>query len=67
VTQDAAREVYACLLGNGDRRPEALRDFIDENLDSGDVDRLYLVAGVFDFAAAHPQSFRPPSSPSGSW
>jgi hypothetical protein len=42
-------------------------ELIDEDLEAGDVDRLFPVASVFDFAAAHPQSFRPPSLPSGSW
>ena len=40
VTQDVAREVYARLSDGGDGCPDRLRDFIDDNLNAGDADRL---------------------------
>ena len=52
VTRDVAREVYSRLSDSGDGCPDRLRDFIDDNLNAGDADRLDMAAGVFDSAGA---------------
>jgi hypothetical protein len=52
VTEHVACEVHARLSDSGDGCPDRLRDFIDNNLNAGDADRLDRAAGVFDFAGA---------------
>jgi hypothetical protein len=52
VTEHVAREVYSRLSDSGDGCPDRLRDFIDDNLNAGDADRLDMAAGVFDSAGA---------------
>jgi hypothetical protein len=52
VTSDIAHEVYARLSDSGAGCPGHLRDFIDDNLNAGDADRLDAAAGLFDFDAA---------------
>jgi hypothetical protein len=52
VTSDIAHEVYARLSDSGSGCPAHLRDFIDDNLNAGDADRLDKAAGLFDFDGA---------------
>jgi hypothetical protein len=52
ITEDVALEVYSRLSDSGAGCPAHLRDFIDENLNAGDADRLDMAAGLFDFAGA---------------
>ena len=52
VTSDIAQEVRARLSDGGSGCPDHLRDFIDDNLNAGDADRLDMAAGLFDFDGA---------------
>jgi hypothetical protein len=52
ATADVAHEVYARLSDSGSGCPDHLRNFIDENLNTGDADRLDMAAGLFDFDGA---------------
>jgi hypothetical protein len=52
VTESVAKEVYSRLADSGDGCPDRLRDFIDDNLNAGDADRLDRAAGVFDAGGA---------------
>jgi hypothetical protein len=58
ITGDIAREVYSRLYSAGDGCPERLRDFIDDNLNAGDADRLDMATGVFDATGAALDSSR---------
>lgn len=52
VTSDIAHEVHARLSDGASGCPDHLRDFIDDNLNAGDADRLDMAAGLFDFNGA---------------
>lgn len=52
ITESIAKEVHARLVDSGAGCPPHLRDFIDDNLDAGDADRLDVAAGLFDFDGA---------------
>jgi hypothetical protein len=52
VTESIAKEVHARLADSGAGCPPHLRDFIDENLNAGDADRLDVAAGLFDSVGA---------------